>query len=150
MGGMVITDSRGNFDALTRSESPQFRLRSVGTGEWARGIEEQCSRSLSEPRFHWVDTLTTLVDSLTKPRYPARAVMESFQAKKRWRRTLRSNFSSLENVERARGAPLFTDDVPDNQDSSEELLAFDSFLQDESYPGDIRELLRHKYDRRSS
>ena len=37
VGGMLITGSRGFFDALTRSESPQLRLRSSRTGEEARG-----------------------------------------------------------------------------------------------------------------
>ena len=33
VGGMLITDSRGIFDVLTRSESPQLRLRRARTGE---------------------------------------------------------------------------------------------------------------------
>ena len=45
VGGMLTTDSRGIFDALTRSESPQLRLRSARTGEEARGIKEQCPLS---------------------------------------------------------------------------------------------------------
>ena len=45
VGDMLITDSRGMFDALTRSESPQLRLRSSRTGEEARGIKEQCAVS---------------------------------------------------------------------------------------------------------
>ena len=75
VGGMLITDSRGIFDALTRSQSPQLRLRSSRTGEEARGIKEQ------RARIHWVNTLTMLADSLTKPGYPARAVTESFLVK---------------------------------------------------------------------
>ena len=47
VGGMIITDSRGIFDALTRSES-QLRLRSSRTGEEARGIKEQCAASLGQ------------------------------------------------------------------------------------------------------
>ena len=39
VGGMLITDSRGIFDALTRSESPQLRLRSSRTSEEARSIQ---------------------------------------------------------------------------------------------------------------
>ena len=85
VGGMLITDSRGIFDALTRSESPQLRLRSSRTSEEARGIAEQCA--VSNARIHWVNTLTMLADSLTKPGYSARAVMESFLVKKRWRCT---------------------------------------------------------------
>ena len=58
------------FDALTRSESPQLRLRSARTGEEARGIKEQCA--VSDARIHWVNTSTMLADSLTKTGYPAR------------------------------------------------------------------------------
>ena len=78
VGGMLPTDSRGIVDALTRSASPQLRLRSARTGEEARDIKEQCSLSLSEARIHGVNTLTMLADSLTKRRSPARAVMASF------------------------------------------------------------------------
>ena len=86
VGGMLITDSRGIFDALTRSESPQLRLRSSRTGDEARGIKEQCA--VTDARIHWVKTSTMLADSLTKTGYPARAVMESFLVKKRGRCTL--------------------------------------------------------------
>ena len=75
-GGTLITDSRGKFDALTRSESPQLRLRSSRTGEEARGIKEQCA--VSDARIHWVTTSTMLADSLTQTGYPARAVIPSF------------------------------------------------------------------------
>ena len=54
--GMLITDSRGMFDALTSSESPQLRLRSSRTGEEACGIKEQCA--VSDARTHWVNTST--------------------------------------------------------------------------------------------
>ena len=56
VGGMLITDSRGIFDALTRSESPQLRLRSSRTSEKARSIQEQCADS--NARVHWVNTST--------------------------------------------------------------------------------------------
>ena len=92
VGGVLITDSRGIFNALTRSESPQLRLRRSRTGEVARGIKEQ--GALSNPRIHWVNTLTMLADSLTKPGYPARAAMESFLVKKRWRCTFDPTFES--------------------------------------------------------
>ena len=88
VGGMFITDSPGIFDALTRSESQQFRLRSSRTGEEARGIKEQCA--VSDARIHWVNTSTMLADSLTKTGYLARAVMESLLVKKRWRCTFES------------------------------------------------------------
>ena len=73
VGGMLIADSRGTFDALTRSESPQLRLRSSRTVEEARGIKEQCA--VSNARIHWVNTSTMLAESLTKTGYPARAVI---------------------------------------------------------------------------
>ena len=60
---------------LTRSESPQLRLRSSRRGEEAQGIKEQCA--VSDARIHWVNTSTMLAGSLTKTGYPARVVMES-------------------------------------------------------------------------
>ena len=107
VGGMLMTDSRGIFDALTRSESPQLRLRSSRTGEEARGIKEQCA--VSDARIHWVNTSTMLADSLTKTGYPARAVMESFLVKKRWRCTFDPTFESGKR-RKARGA-LYTNDI---------------------------------------
>ena len=107
VGGMFITDSRGIFSALTRSESPHLRLRRSRTGEEARSIKEQCA--VSNARIHWFNTLTMLADSLTKPGYPARAVMESFLVRKRWRCTFDPAFESGKR-RKARGASLFNDD----------------------------------------
>ena len=63
VGGILITESRVIFDALTRGGSPQLRLRSARTGDEARGVKEQ--PALSDARIHWVNTLTMLADSLT-------------------------------------------------------------------------------------
>ena len=52
VGGMLITESQSIFDALTRIESPQLRLRSSRTSEEARGIKELCA--VSDARIHWV------------------------------------------------------------------------------------------------
>ena len=125
VGGMLVAESRGIFDALTRSESPQLRLPSSRTGEEARGIKEQCA--ISNARTHWVNTLTMLADSLTKPGYPGRAVMESFLVKKRWRCTFDPAFESGRR-QKARGAPLFNDE--DDLNPLTGLVAFDTLLQD--------------------
>ena len=114
VGGMLITDSRGVFDALTRSESPQFRLRSSRAGEEARG-------------------------------YPARAVMESFLVKKRWRCIFDPTFESGRR-RKARGAPLFSQEDLDEINPSTELVAFDTLLQDESLSEGVREIMRMKYE----
>ena len=69
----------------------------------------------------WVNnTSTMLADSLTKPGYPARAVMESFLVKKRWRCTFDP---TLETGRRgkARGAPLFSQEDLDEVNPSTEL-----------------------------
>ena len=50
-----------------------------------------------------------LADSLTKPGYPARAVMESFLVKTRRRCTFDPTFESGKR-RKARGAPLFNDE----------------------------------------
>ena len=118
-------DSRGIFDALTRSESPQLRLRSSRTGEEARGIKEQCA--VSDARIHWVNTSTMLADSLTKTGYPARAMMESFLVKKRWRCTFDPTFESGRR-RKATGAPLFSQEDLDEINPSTDLVAFDTLF----------------------
>ena len=138
VGGMLITDSRGTFDALTRSESPQLRLRSSRTGEEARGIMEQCA--VSDARIHWVDTSTMLADNL-----PARAVMESYLVKKRWRCTFDPTFESGRR-RKAKGAPLFSQEDLDEINPSTESVAFDTLLQDESLSEDVRGIMRMKYE----
>ena len=143
VGGMLITDSRGIFDALTRSESPQLRLRSSRTGEEARGIKEQCA--VSDARIHWVNTSTMLADSLTKTGYPARAVIESFLVKKRWRCTFHPTFESARR-RKARGAPLFNQEDFDEINPLAESVASDTLLQDESLSEDVREIMRMKYE----
>ena len=118
VGGMLITDSRGLFDALTRNESPQLRLRSSRTSEEARGIKEQCA--VSYARIHWVNTSTMLADNLTKTGYPARAVMESSLVKKRWRCTFDPTFESGRR-RKARGAPLCNQEDSDKMNPSTDL-----------------------------
>eukprot|EP00959_Pyramimonas_sp_CCMP1952_P338528 7089581-Pyramimonas_sp.AAC.1 len=71
--GMLITDSRGIYDAILKSESPQLGMRSFRSGEGARGIKEHILRT--DVSFRWVTGLA-MSDSLTKPGYPARHVME--------------------------------------------------------------------------
>ena len=137
VGGMLVADSRSIFDALTRSESPQLRLRSSRTSEEARGMKEQCA--VSDARIHWVNTSTMLADSLTKTGYPARAVMESFLVKKRWRCTSGRR-------RKARGAPLFNQEDLDEINPLTESVAFDTLLQDESLSDDVREIMRMKYE----
>ena len=134
--GMLITDSRGIFDALTRSESPQLRMRSSRTSEVARGIKEQCA--VSDARIHWVNTSTMLADSLTKNGYPARAVMESFC-------TFDPTFESGKR-RKARRAPLFNQEDLDEINPVTESVAFETLLQDESLSEDVREIMRMKYE----
>ena len=84
-------------------------MRNSLTGEEAGSIKEQCA--VSNARIHWVNTLTMLAESLTKPGYPARAVMEPFLVQKRWRWkcTFDPTFESSKR-RKARGASLFNDD----------------------------------------
>ncbi|CAK0795828.1 unnamed protein product [Prorocentrum cordatum] len=81
--GMLITDSRGMYDAILKSESPQLGMRSFRSGGEARGIKEQILRT--GVSFRWVNGLAMLADSLTKPGYPARHVMEEFLTTQRWK-----------------------------------------------------------------
>ena len=71
-----------------------------------------------------------LADSLTKPGYPARAVMGSFLVKKRWRCTFDPTFESEVN------------DINPLIDP----IAFDTLLQDESLSEDVCVILRMKYE----
>ena len=132
-------NSRSIFDAWTRSESPQLRLRSSRTSEEARGIKEQCA--VSNARIHCVNALTMLADSLTKPGYPARALMESFQVEKRWKCAFDPTFESG-NRRKARGAPLFNDEDLDDINPLTDPVAFDTLMQDESLSEDVCEITR--------
>ena len=86
-----------------------------------------------------------LADSLTKIGYPARAVMESFLVKKRWRCTFDPTFESGRR-RKARGAPLFNQEDLDEINPLTESVAFDTLLQDESLSEDVREIMRMKYE----
>ena len=94
-------------------------------------------------RIHWVNTSTTLADSLTKTGHPAHAVMESFLVKKRWRCTFDPTFESGRR-RKARGAPLFNQEDLDEINQLTESVAFDTLLQDESLSEDVREIMRMK------
>ena len=85
-----------------------------------------------------------LADSLTKIGYPARAVMESFLVKKRWRCTFDPTFESGRR-RKARGAPLFNQEDLDEINPSTESVAY-TLLQDESLSKDVREIMRMKYE----
>ena len=86
-----------------------------------------------------------LADSLFKPGYPARALMESFQVKKRWRCTFDPTFKSG-NRRKARRAPLFNDEDLDDINPLTDPVAFETLLQDDSLSEDVREITRMKYE----
>ena len=86
-----------------------------------------------------------LADSVTKPGYTARAVVESFLVKTRWRRTFDPTFESGK-CRKARGAPLFNDEDLDDINPLTDPVAFDALLQDESLSEDVREIMRMKYE----
>ena len=54
--------------------------------------------------------------------------------------------SSLADARKARGAPLFSQEDLDEINPSQELVAFDTLLQDESLSEDVREIMRMKYE----
>ena len=66
-----------------------------------------------------------LADSLTKTGYPARAVMESFLVKKRWRCTFDPTIESGRR-RKARGAPLFNQEDFDEINSDSRVFHVDS------------------------
>ena len=71
--------------------------------------------------------------------------MESFLVKKRWRCTFDSIFESPKR-RKARGAPLFNQEDLDEIIPLIESVAFDTLLQDESLPEDVREIMCLKYE----
>ena len=129
---------------MTRSESPQLRLRSSRTGDEARGIKEQCA--VCDARIHWVNTSTMLADSLTKTGYPARAVIEVVLGSRNVGDAPLILPSSLARRRKARGAPLFSQEDLDEINPSTEFVALDTLLQDESLSEDVRELMHMKYE----
>ena len=108
-----------------------------------RGLKEQCA--VSDARIHWVNTSTMPADSLSETGHPARAVMESFLAKKHWRCTFDPPFESGRR-RKARGAPLFSQEDLDEINPSTDSVAFDTLLQDELLSEDVREIMRMKYE----
>eukprot|EP00969_Alexandrium_andersonii_P086447 3810829-Alexandrium_andersonii.AAC.1 len=81
--GMLVTDSRGIFDASLRSESPQKGLRSAKAGTELEDAIQELRATSGELR--WVHGGAMLADSLTKKGYPARGTMELFLKVHRWR-----------------------------------------------------------------
>ena len=81
----------------------------------------------------------------TKPGYPARAVMDSFQVEKRWRCSFDPTFESGKR-RKARGASLFNDDEVNDINPLTYPIAFDTLLLDESLSEDVREIMRMKYE----
>ena len=125
--GLLITDSRRIFDAITRSEGPQLGMRSLRSGEEARGIKGQIIRT--ETSFRWVNGLAMLADSLTKPGYPARHGTEQFLRDQVWKCTFDSMFESgRRRVRNGKGA--FDDEVVESPEISDPLTALldDQFL----------------------
>ena len=70
-------------------------------------------------------------------------MIESFLVKKRWRCTVDPTFESGRR-RKARGAPLFNQEVLDEINPLTESVAFDTLLQDESLSEDTREIMRMK------
>ena len=86
-----------------------------------------------------------MADSLIKPGYPARALMESFQVKKRWRCTFDPTFESSKR-RKARRASLFNNDEMNDINPLTDPIAFETLLQDESLSEDVREIMCMKYE----
>ena len=131
---MLVTDSRGIFDALMRHESPQLRLRSNRSGEEARGIKEQCEAT--DVLVRWVNGLAMLGDSLTKAGYPSRHIMENFLQSKRWRCTYDPAFESAKKRP-AKGDKIFEECTT--------TAAFEELLADDTFSSDLAAIMRWRY-----
>ena len=84
-----------------------------------------------------------LADNLTEPVYYARAVMESFLVKKRWRCSFDPTFESGKR-QKARRGPLFNDENLDDINTVTDPVAFETLFQEESLSEDVREIMRLK------
>ena len=71
-----MSDSKGIFDAATRSESPQQGLRSARGGTELEATVEQMRETAVQ--LKWCHGGAMLADSMTKTGYPARATLELF------------------------------------------------------------------------
>ena len=136
---MLVTDSRGIFDALTRHESPQLRLRSNRSGEEARGIKEQCEAT--DVLIRWVNGLAMLADSLTKAGYPSRHIMENFLQSKRWTCSYDPAFESAKKRQ-AKGDKIFEECTT--------TAAFEQLLADDSFSSDLVAIMRSRYQQLTS
>ena len=91
--GALVTDSRGIFDASTKSESPQKGLRSAKSGV---ELEQACDDALrSNAVLRWNHGGAMLADVLTKVATTARRTFELFlQNQQRWRLVYDPKFQS--------------------------------------------------------
>ena len=81
--GVIITDSRGIFDA-TKNESPLHGLRQARSGYELQAAIEQANKVGTVIR--WVHSGAMLADCLTKAGYPARGTFDLFMTnKQRWK-----------------------------------------------------------------
>ena len=130
---MLVTDSRGIFDAIMRHESPQLRLRSNRSGEDARGIKEQCEATGVLVR--WVNGLAMLADSLTKAGYPSRHTLDNFLQSKRWKCSYDPAFESAKK-RLAKGDNIFEECTT---------AAFEELLADDAFSSDLSDIMRWRY-----
>ena len=142
VGGMLSTDSRGIFFALTRSESPQLRLRSSRTREEARGLKEQCA--VSNARIHWVKHFDD-VGRQSDQTWISRSCSDGTVP---GQETMETHFSSYLRVQQTSETrePLFNDDDVNDINPVTDPIAFDTLLQDESPSDDVRVVVRMKYE----
>ena len=124
VGGMLITDSQGISNALTRSGSPQLRLRSSRTGEEARGTKEQCSYSLGQ---HF-DDVGRQSDQAWISRLCGYGIVPGQENDGGAPSILRLSPANV-----GKQASLFNDDEVNDINPLKDPILFDTLLQDESF-----------------
>ena len=95
-------------------------------------------------RIHWVNTLTTLADSLTKPGDPARGCDGIVPDQKTMEIAFLILPSCLAKVGKQEEHPLLNDEDLEDINPLTDPVAFDTLLQDESLSEDVREIMRMK------
>ena len=98
LNGIVATDSKGGFDAVTRSEGPMLGLSNARSALQAYQLREQLQESLC--RLIWISGDWNLSDALTKKPKAAREGLNQFLKSCIWR--LRYDPQFIQSEKRAR------------------------------------------------
>ena len=131
VGGILITDSRGIYDGLTRHESPQLKLRSLRGGEELGAAKQQILATDVEVR--WVNGMAELADAMTKAGTVARKTFGEYLINYRWKCSYDERFEAGKKRQ-ARGAGRHA-----------ETAEASTLMEDDNFSENLKALLKEKY-----